>query len=69
MIRYIGTGDYFLGIPKRDLTDEEFAALPAADQAMILASAIYAQDVGEPPAAPRSAKKTTEQPAQAPTSG
>lgn len=67
MIRYIGqNGNYFLGIPKRDLTDEEFAALPQADQAMILASTIYVQDTGEPQAAPR---KKVEQPAQAPVSG
>ena len=68
MIKYIGTGDYFLGIPERDLTDEEFEKLSQAEQAMILASTIYVQDTGE--AAPRSAKKATvEQPAPTPASG
>lgn len=72
MIKYIGDGDYFLGIPRRDLTDDEFAALSEADQAMLLGSRIYQQvaDEAQQPAAPRAAKKVvTETPAEAPTGG
>ncbi len=69
MIKYIGqNGEYFLGIPKRDLTDEEFTALSQADQALVLNSSVYQQVTDEPASAPRATKKT-EQPVTAPAGG
>lgn len=63
--RYVGqNGEYFLGIPKRDLTSDDFADLSPANQAIVLGSTIYQQVADE--AAPR---KKAEQPAQAPVSG
>lgn len=44
MIKYVGDGAYFHGIPARDLTDAEFAALPAATQQVLLNSGIYVQE-------------------------
>lgn len=42
-VKYIGDGAYFHGVPARDLTDEEFAALPEAQQQALLASGLYTQ--------------------------
>lgn len=51
-VKYTGDGAYFPGVPARDLTDEEFAALPEAQQQALLNSGLYTQE-----AAPARAKK------------
>lgn len=40
-IKYTGNGNYFPGIPARDLTDEEFSALPEPVQQSLLDSGVY----------------------------
>jgi hypothetical protein len=54
MMHYIGDGTmYWPGIPMRDLSAEEWAALPAATQAALLANQLFAPapvlDAVEPP--------------------
>ena len=39
--RYVGDGQYLPGIPARDLTDEDVAALDDARRAEVAAAAIY----------------------------
>jgi hypothetical protein len=45
-ILYIG-GGYFIGLPARDLTEEEWAAIPKKEQRMILKSGIYGIEIEE----------------------
>ena len=40
-VRYVGKGHYFQGVPARDLTDEEWDALPKRRQERLLASGLY----------------------------
>lgn len=40
-INYTGNGDFFWGIPARDLTDDEFAALSEEVQQALLDSGFY----------------------------
>lgn len=40
-VRYTGAGDYLPGVPARDLTAEEWAALGADTQALALALGLY----------------------------
>lgn len=49
MIRYTGNGNYFQGIPARNLSDEEFAALPEAQQQALLGSGLYVQEAAPTP--------------------
>lgn len=53
-IKYTGDGAYFVGIPARDLTDDEFSAMPEVTQRMLLDSGIYEQA-----SAPRAKKTAT----------
>lgn len=39
--RYVGTGDFLLGVPARDLTVDEWAALGAEQQALIVDLGLY----------------------------
>lgn len=39
--RYRGNGDHFVGIPPRDLTQDEFDALSDADKANVTESSVY----------------------------
>lgn len=58
-VKYTGNGAYFHGVPARDLTDDEFAALPEAQQAALLRSGIYEREdaqEAEAPAPTRSKK-------------
>lgn len=45
-ILYIG-GGYFIGLPARDLTEEEWEAIPKKEQRMILKSGIYGIEIEE----------------------
>jgi len=45
-VLYIG-GGYFIGVPARDLTDEEWASIPKNEQRLILKSGIYAIEIKE----------------------
>ncbi len=45
MMRYTGVGQYFAGVPARDLSDEEWAALAADVQAA--ASGLYVEAEAE----------------------
>lgn len=47
-IKYTGNGNYFAGIPARDLTDEEFAALPESVQQTLLDSGFYVPETPTP---------------------
>jgi hypothetical protein len=72
MIKYVGDGAYFQGIPARDLTDEEFAALPAEQQQILLDSGLYAPaETAEAPEAPatRSSRRRTAEPEASATGG
>lgn len=44
LYRYIQSGSYLAGIPRRDLTAAEFAKLSASDQERVLKSSIYTQE-------------------------
>lgn len=48
-VRYIGAGDYLPGVPARDLTADEWAALGADTQALALSLGLYI--VATPPSA------------------
>lgn len=64
-VKYTGDGAYFHGVPARDLTDEEFAALPEAQRSALLTSGLYTQE-----SAPTRGKKApTVEPAEAPAGG
>lgn len=39
--RYAGGGDFVLGVPARDLTVEEWAALGADQQALVVSLGLY----------------------------
>lgn len=69
MIRYIGDGAYFQGIPARDLRDDEFAALSEAQQQALLGSGLYVLEAA--PAPTRTMKPAPVEPvdAEAPTGG
>jgi len=45
-VKFIG-GGYFIGLPARDLTEEEWAAIPKKEQRMILKSGIYGIEIEE----------------------
>lgn len=40
-VPYLGANQYFLGIPMRDLTDEEWAAIDIGMQTVMLDSGLY----------------------------
>ena len=40
-------GGYFIGLPARDLTEEEWEAIPKKEQRMILKSGIYGIEIEE----------------------
>lgn len=42
--RYNGSGNYISGIPARDLTDDEFNALPESQQKAVKKSGLYSTD-------------------------
>lgn len=70
MIRYIGDGAYFQGIPARDLSDDEFAALSEAQQQALLASGLYTPEAAPAPTRAKKAATTIEPvTAEAPTGG
>ncbi len=39
--KYVGAGEFHSGIPRRDLTADDWAALDAARQALVMASPLY----------------------------
>lgn len=39
--KYIGSGEFYSGIPMRDLTEEEFAALDADQQTAVTTGGLY----------------------------
>lgn len=41
MIKYVGAGDYILGIPARNLTNEEWSQLTPEQRAAAEASGLY----------------------------
>lgn len=41
MYKYVGGGEHYQGIPARDLSAEEFAALEKDQQATVKASKLY----------------------------
>jgi hypothetical protein len=50
MVKYLGTGnEWIYGIPTRDLTDDEWKALPAALQYDGVASGLYEVKADKPP--------------------
>lgn len=73
MIKYVG-GAYFHGIPARDLTEQEFAALPAATQQGLLDSGVYvrepvAEAAVEAAPASRRRRPVEPEPSEAPAEG
>ena len=46
---YLGRGDYFVGIPARDLTAGEWMEIPAATRARLLELGLYAEVGGALP--------------------
>lgn len=46
-VRYVGDGSFLLGVPARDLTAEEWAALGPAGQATLLYAGLYVVEQGE----------------------
>ena len=46
-VRYVGDGSFLLGVPARDLTAEEWAALSAEQQAAVLYAGVYVVEQGE----------------------
>ena len=55
-VRYVGNGrQYFIGVPARDLTREEFDGLNAIDRRDVLAGTIYE------PASPEAEKQHEQQ--------
>lgn len=67
-IKYVGNGSYFAGIPARDLSDEEFAALPENHQQALLSSGLYAPET-EAPLPTKTKKAAAPAPVEAPTGG
>jgi len=51
MLRYIGAGAWFFGVPARDLTEDEVTTLPISRVAL-LESGLYVAVDGEPTPAP-----------------
>lgn len=51
MLQYVGAGTWFYGVPARDLTEVEVAALPISRVAL-LESGLYVAVDGEPTPAP-----------------
>jgi hypothetical protein len=45
-VKFLG-GGYFIGIPARDLTEDEWNAIPKKEQRMILKSGIYGIEIEE----------------------
>lgn len=41
IIRYTGEGAFFIGIPAKDLTEDDFKALEPYQQTQVLAGTIY----------------------------
>lgn len=68
-IKYTGNGNYFSGIPARDLTDEEFAALPEPVQQTLLDSGVYVPETPTVAKASKSATVVVEPAAVVATSG
>lgn len=55
-IRYAGGGDYWPGVPARDLDAEEWVALPEDLRRLLLALRLY-EIIAEPPRTGRSRKE------------
>jgi len=45
MIKYIGKGNYYQGIPARDLTEDEWKAIPRRKRNRLLELGLYAKPV------------------------
>ena len=52
LYRYTGDGAHYPGVPARDLTAEEVAALSTEQQADVRSGHIYRAEEGDQPAAP-----------------
>ena len=64
-IKYIGNGDYVMGIPARNLTTEEWEAMPETTRQTLLAQKLY-ELTDAPASEPTSEPATT--PSASPTS-
>lgn len=49
VLRYVGQGDYLPGVPRRDLSPDEFAALPEAVQQLCIDLGLYVADEAAQP--------------------
>jgi len=49
MIKYIGNGSYYQGIPARDLTEEEWNAIPRRRRKRLLEFGLYAEQIKRKP--------------------
>ena len=47
-IKYVGDGGFILGVPTRNLTQEDFDAFDKDTQALILASGLYEITIDKP---------------------
>ena len=73
-VKYTGDGAYFQGVPARDLTEDEFAALPETQQTALLTSGLYERETQDTqelvvPAPVRTKKGATAEPTEPPAGG